>query len=141
MQITFYHCADNPITLDKTLTGATAAATLQNYEPVNDLEGSILVQSAREAYNYCKIGNKYYFIRSREKQTNGILRLYLREDVLMTHAASIKKSPGVVGRNAVWSDPDLYDPDLQRLQKTQSYMAKIGSAFSYSSDYILVTVG
>ena len=141
ISIQFYKCADDPRVLDKTLTNETTSATLDNYEPVSDITGYITVQSSRLDYNYCKINGKYYFITEKQRQTNGMLRLYLREDVLYTYRAAIKALPVVVGRNKLYKATELFDPELRTLARTQCF-AKVVGSFSYDvSKKILVTVG
>ena len=91
--------------------------------------------------NYAEINGRYYFVTSFVQERTDLYTLQLHEDVLMTHQADIDRMPCVVRRNGTWSNTDVYDPDLGVLQRTTSYMQKIGSDFSYSSYMVLVTVG
>lgn len=139
--IAFYKCSDDPKVLDKSITNGTTAATLNNYEPISDITGSVIVQSSRLDYNYCLLNGRYYFITERERTTNGMLKLYLREDVLYTYRAAIKALPVVVGRNKLYKATELFDPELRTLARTQCFAKVIGS-FTYDvSKKILVTVG
>lgn len=140
-QIKFYKCSDDPKVLDKSITNETTAATLNNFEPISDITGSVIVQSSRLDYNYCILNGRYYFITERERTTNGMLKLYLREDVLYTYRAAIKALPVVVGRNKLYKATELFDPELRTLARTQCFAKVIGS-FTYDvSKKILVTVG
>lgn len=91
--------------------------------------------------NYVEINGRYYFVTAVDQERTDLYTLSLRLDVLMTYKDKIKALPCVVRRNGVWSNTDMYDPDLGVLQRTQSYMQKIGSEFEYSTYKILVTVG
>lgn len=77
------YTGDNKV-VNKTLTDTTAAVALAPYEPLDELQGYIIVSPTYEVYNYCKIGSVYYFVTGRQFDTAGRLRIRLREDVLMT---------------------------------------------------------
>lgn len=103
--------------------------------PVLTLEGTY------SGENYVEIGGRYYFVTAVDQERTDLYTLQLKKDVLMTYKDQIKALPCVVKRNGTWSNTDVYDPDLGVLQRTQSYMQKIGSEFEYSTYKILVTVG
>lgn len=129
--------------LDKQLPTPTTLTGVFR-DSVDIMHPTVLVERSAVSGNYVYIDtpvDRYYYIDEITQDRTGLQLLHLREDVLMTYRDKIKKMPGVVRRNGSWSDPDLYDPDLQRKQNTQSYMSAVGSAFSYSSRYIFVTVG
>lgn len=102
---------------------------------------SLTLEGAYDGENYVNIGDRYYFVVAVNQERTDLYTLSLRLDVLMTYKDKIKALPCVVRRNGVWSNTDMYDPDLGVLQRTQSYMQKIGSEFEYSTYKILVTVG
>lgn len=145
MTCQLYSYAGDRRVMDKSLSAVSTELNIAPYQPVNDLEGIIILGDSYQTANYCRLviagKTKYYYIESRTTDSAGRLHCRLREDVLMTYGSAIKKLSGVIARNGSWSDPDLYDPDIQRKQQTQSYMSPVGSAFSYSSRYIFVTVG
>lgn len=129
--------------LDKQLpAGIELTGTFREY--IDIMKPSVLVERSAVTGNYVHIGspiNRYYYIDEITQDRTGLQVLHLREDVLMTHRDQIMQQPCVIRRNGAWSNTDLYDPDLQTLQRTQSYMSPLGSAFSYASRYIFVTVG
>lgn len=85
----FYKYTGDNRVVNKTLTDATAAQTLAPYQPLNELNGFIIVSPTYEVYNYVQIGSIYYFVTSKTFDTGGRLRMDLREDVLMTLKAQI----------------------------------------------------
>lgn len=109
-----------------------------NYSMMNP---TLTLQGSYSGQNYVEINGIYYFVTAVDQERTDLFTLSLKKDVLMTYRDQIKALPCVVRRNGTWNNPDVYDPDLGVLQRTQSYMSKIGSDFEYSTYYVLVTVG
>lgn len=143
MTCNLYRNNSAPNTLDKNLTALGGSVTVRNYEAVNDISGYLYMSNSSNntGANYLKLNNKYYFIGPREYLTNGLMRMFIEEDVLQTFKDQIKALPVVVGRNKVWKATEMYDAQLHSLQRTAVYVKKLGT-FSYDmSSKILVTVG
>lgn len=112
MNAVFYNISCPYDVLDKTNSlGTGSQATLQPYEPIDDLSGHIIVSSDYINNNYVKLSmtgkDRYFFVTSREPMTGQRFRLNLEEDVLMTWKDDIKSTPGIIGRSNVGSSKDF----------------------------------
>ena len=151
MTVYFYKYSGAPNVAYKTLTGNTSA-NCNPYEPVDDLNGFIIVSSSYAEYNYVKFTltgkERKYFITNREAMTGGRFRLYLREDVLSTMISSIEQCNCIVSRNNKYAETDMVDDRLRTLARERISTIYVGSEFNYGPpnynglyDYVLVTVG
>lgn len=133
--VTLYNTNDPPNKLNKTLTGASAAKSCTPYEPVSDLEGTIVIDYGfdYEGSNYLEMLEQdfddgavraerktYYFITDIEKVQGSKLRLHLKRDVLMTYK-------GVSGGNPT----GIYGLDIHVTRCTKQ--AQEGSPYGYNS--------
>lgn len=84
MTITLLSCNDSPIKVNKAFTIVATLTTTKPYEPLNDLEGFVIIDYTASNFNYVLINGKYYFVTSREKLNGRNLQLNLKEDVLST---------------------------------------------------------
>ena len=107
----------------------------------NIMSPTLTLNGSYSGQNYVEIAGRYYFVTAVNQERTDLFTLSLKKDVLMTYRDQIKAQPCVVRRNGTWSNPDVYDPELGVLSRTQSYMSKIGTEFSYSTYMVLVTVG
>ena len=84
---------------------------IKPYRPVNDLEGSIILNGDYPLANYCKLiianKEKYFYITDRTTDTAGRLHLHLREDVLMTHAGWITTQRALLRRSFAYGNDYL----------------------------------
>lgn len=139
MTLVPYQCSCDPRTVNKskyikkTIEGNSIA--FKNYEPLDDLNGYILMDTVPDSTNYIKINNidgrdRYYFITSRERQNAGILKVNLHEDVLMTFRKEIKKLDVVVDRAGSTTKVQSDIPDSR---PTKQY--SLTSEYTFSSLY------
>jgi len=96
MTVTLYKCSCSEDTVDKSdsLTSSTQALTCSAYEPVDDLNGYLILSGTYDQYNYVKISNiagidRYYYVRNREMLPAQRCKIHLEEDVLMTFLDTI----------------------------------------------------
>ena len=105
--IAFYTISDPPNKLDKSIPTATKTATCTPFEPVSDLTGSVLIDyvAGVEGCNYAQITGdgrpRYCFITDIQKDVGGHMRVYLREDPLMTFKTEIQDSAILATRSSV----------------------------------------
>lgn len=101
MTISFYTCTDDPNVVNKTLgtpltlTGFLREAT-SIMEPVISIEAETLVGK-----NYAHISEfgRYYFITDIISEVNGLWRVSMKVDVLMSFKDEFLLQPAIVGRN------------------------------------------
>lgn len=144
MTLVPYQCDCDPKTVNK---GRYIKKTIQgnsidfaNYEPLDDLNGYILVGSVPDSTNYIKINNingrnRYYFVTSRERQNGGILKVNLHEDVLMTFNDEIRKLSAVIDRagstTKVQADINDSRPIKQYMVTSEHTFSKLYDDFYY----------
>lgn len=116
MDITLYNCTAEPNMLDKSgyltsvasYSGAVARHNVDMISPEITLEESATnIVSA----NYCYISDfgRYYQIVEKSCDVNGLWKLSLKEDVLMSFKNSILNLSGIVARQHY--NYDMYLPD------------------------------
>ena len=140
---------------DKNL-GTGTAITINAYEPLNDLEGYLILSETASAnnYNYYSFEingkTKYFMVTSKEAMTGGRCRVNLYQDVLKTWWNEIKNFKCII-LNTTDANPDNYTNDApgsfpcyqfnkisQTAQEEMRYKNTAAGAKQY---YILVTVG
>ena len=148
MTIYLYNNGDAPNKLDKTLSSphtVTVSTNGVNLElgvtsPVITVSGNLT------GYNYAKIpdfDNRYYFIDDIAIHRNGVTRLRLRVDPLMSFNTDIKAMQAVAMRaeEAAKQSPYLYD-STRPIQSYQVYRTYELFTFTGMGAYaILVTAG
>lgn len=148
MTAKFYKFSGDKDSLTKAFDAQSAELTLSAYQPLSQLEGSIIVSPTYENYNMIKIDfaskSKYYFIVGKTVDTAGRLHLRLFEDVLLTWADWIKKQKALILRAfAAGNDflPANY-PALaySKISHHSSSSLDYGSATA-APDFVLVTAG
>lgn len=143
MTITLYNTSSANNELVKSLSGGTAKSGVVRGEinvvnPVVDVAGDIT------GYNYAMISDfgRYYYIKESRVVREGITRLYLRSDPLMSFSNSIKALQCIALRAEAASKQSPYIFDEK--QKIQSY-GKVQTIsmgeLPMSSLYVLVTAG
>lgn len=148
MTARFFKFSGDKDSLTKTFDAQSAELTLSAYQPLSQLEGSIIVSPTYESYNMVKIDfaskSKYYFVIGKTVDTAGRLHLRLFEDVLLTWAAWIKTQKALILRAfAAGNDflPAGY-PALaySKISHHSSSSLDYGTS-SEAPDFILVTAG
>lgn len=167
--VKFYKIDAPPNKLDKGVVpgttgtiGAAGGYSCTPFEPVGTLEGSILIDYVAaaliETANYAYISGdnreRYAYVTGFDKEIGGHLKVYLREDALMTFKTEIADAPilatrssvcgkdgGNVGYNAYLED-GLWKCD----STTLFYLSPdiMNGFFNYDvngSNYILMTAG
>ena len=121
MQVKFYTVTSHPNTIGKSFSGTSDKITIKPYEPIDALNGYIIVDKDNEIWNYCVLFHdalfpgmptgtppvspmysneviKMYFIVDKEYLPGGNVRLKLHEDVLETYKEQILSLPAIIGR-------------------------------------------
>ena len=163
--IKFYKISDAPNVLNKTVNADNRIGTAAGYdctpwEPVGVLDGSVVIAyvqdigTANYAYISGGIRPRYAYVTGFEILPGNQMRVYVKEDALMTFNQGIKESPilatrssvcgrdnGNVGFNA-YLDDGLWKCD----STTLFYLSEdlMDGFFDYDingSNYILMTAG
>ena len=91
--------------------GAGTSKTIQPYEALDDLTGTIIVSPSVANSNYVRLSvsgkTRYYFVTGREELTGDRCILHLEEDVLMTWKDVIMTTPAIIRRSNVGSSKDF----------------------------------
>ena len=103
--------------------------------PVIELAG-IEVNS----YNYCYVQelNRYYYIENINISPNGVYRLSMRIDVLMTYRDDIMASHGLITKNREYN-PYTGDVDVESRYTLEKHEFENGFDFT-NGDFVLVTM-
>lgn len=147
MQITLYQSTAEPNRLDKTpyldqvhldLVGSVRGE-LNVMSPVIDIEKS----GTLSGYNYVYISEltRYYYITDYEVIRNGIIRLHLDIDVLMSFRSYIENCSGLVSRNEGLYDTMLIDDRLRFLGYKSINTIKFPSGVKRGESFILAVNG
>lgn len=152
MNITLYNSSAEPNKLDKSgyltqlasYSGAVARVNVSLMNPTLILEESI---SNIKNANYCYIADfgRYYYIKEKTCDANGIYTLSLAVDVLMSFKNSILNQSGIVSRQAnvynmylPGSVPCETRPLVTTVKMTQ---ISTGGFSTQSAYYVLLAVG
>lgn len=116
MEITLYNCTAEPNMLDKSgyLTGVASYTGAVARHNVDMISPEITLEETATnivAANYCYISDfdRYYQIVEKSCDVNGLWKLSLKEDVLMSFKTSILNLSGIVARQHY--NYDMYLPD------------------------------
>ena len=130
--------SDNNV-LDKVLTDKCTINGLSRVEvdllaPVIDISGVYVNE-----FNYCYVQElqRYYYITKTTLNPNGIARLSLRVDVLMTYADDIRASRGLITKQA---DYNPYYGDYNVEAKAQQVRHDFRNAFTSQGEYVLIAL-
>ena len=128
--VTFYKITDNPKKIDKTLGTALATATCSPWEPVDDLNGNIMIDYSAnaESANYATVtgglGNRtlHCFVREFTKDIGGHCVVHLEIDPLTTNATDLKKCDCICettcNTGQTYSNRYITNPNLKVTQFT-----------------------
>lgn len=110
-------------------------AVVDMLNPVIELAG-IEVNS----YNYCYVQelNRYYYIENINISPNGVYRLSMRIDVLMTYRDDIMASHGLITKNREYN-PYTGDVDVESRYTLEKHEFENGFDFT-NGDFVLVTM-
>ena len=110
-------------------------AVVDMLNPVIELAG-IEVNS----YNYCYVQelNRYYYIENITISPNGVYRLSMRIDVLMTYRDDIMASHGLITKNREYN-PYTGDVDVESRYTLEKHEFENGFDFT-NGDFVLVTM-
>ena len=103
----FYNYSGPPNKIKKKITNAAGEPVVGNvpctpYEPFDDLHGYIIIgyNAPAEACNYCKIGNRYFYITDFVKKPGSQLEVRLELDPLMSFQSEILETDAYVFRTS-----------------------------------------
>lgn len=91
-------------------------------------------------YNYCYVQelNRYYYIENINISPNGVYRLSMRIDVLMTYRDDIMTSHGLITKNREYN-PYTGDVDVESRYTLEKHEFENGFDFT-NGDFVLVTM-
>lgn len=114
-------------------------------DSIDRMTATVLIENhtALDGYNYAYIieFGRYYFITSDTIERNGLHRLTLSTDVLMSHKSGILTSSGVVARNENLFNTMLIDDQLRFLGYKEINTLKLSGAVKNGETYILAVNG
>lgn len=148
MKIYLFKTADSNNTVSKALTdNITLEGTLRNecsiLSPAIEIESPISLSN----YNYAYVGefNRYYFITDITVTYNGLWRLSLKCDVLMTYEKSIRTLKANILRNPSEFNLMLEDNQLNKYSDDRVQCYNFPNALTPISDnqfkYYLTLIG
>lgn len=91
-------------------------------------------------YNYCYVQelNRYYYIENINISPNGVYRLSMRIDVLMTYRDDIMASHGLITKNREYN-PYTGDVDVESRYTLEKHEFENGFDFT-NGDFVFVTM-
>ena len=144
MTITLYKTSDENSRVVKTLTD-NISMTGNIVEETNVISPSILISNIENiaSYNYCFITEfgRYYYIKEIISVRNGIWRLNLRVDVLMTYSDGIKNLNAIVMRQQNQVNLLLDDGYIPIQANQENSMISFPNSFTKNLNYILAVSG
>ena len=144
MTITLYKTSDENRRVVKTLTDSISM-TGNIVEETNVISPSILISNIENiaSYNYCFITefSRYYYIKEIISVRNGIWRLNLRVDVLMTYSDGIKNLNAIVMRQQNQVNLLLDDGYIPIQANQENSMISFPNSFTKNLNYILAVSG
>ena len=144
MTITLYKTSDENSRVVKTLTD-NISMTGNIVEETNVISPSILISNIENiaSYNYCFITEfgRYYYIKEIISVRNGIWRLNLRVDVLMTYSDGIKDLNAIVMRQQNQVNLLLDDGYIPIQANQENSMISFPNSFTKNLNYILAVSG
>lgn len=147
MEIILYNNASDARVLDKTLKNPTSIdGTLREntsmIDPVINIQSDSVIR-----FNYARIPlfQRYYFINNVEVGPNGIYRLYMHVDVLMSFRGDIASWNVIIDKETLTEQSDTYIDDGTYVSKAipfnQVYSYSHVSKFLDTPFYVLITAG
>lgn len=129
--------------LDKTLTDTiTLSGTLR--EQCSIIAPDVLIETSTNIsmYNYCYIAEfgRYYFIKNITSIRQGLWRISLKCDVLMTYNTQIKTLECIVDRSSSNYNALIHDPEFMMQSNTRVRTKTFDYTFTPSDGTYLLTV-
>lgn len=141
MQITLYRTTTPENYLTKALGSAsTKNGTIRYNSDYSRLSPVFSLSGQVSGYNYAYCNGVYYYIRDVKHNLNGITDLYLREDVLMTHAGEIRGMTAHITRR-VGGQTYLRDTEFSSFGNKRIGIKKFPGSLNTNGTFILVTAG
>lgn len=144
MDIIFYNNASEDNRLTKTITQiSTGSGTLR--EPCNMVDPSILIAvSDVSNINYAYIADfgRYYFIRKITVDREGVYRIDLHVDVLMSNKTALLTCKGIINSStSINGNRYLNSNTWVRTEKDKTDIVQFPSGISDDGNFILITAG
>lgn len=144
MIITLYSTGSEKNKIHKTLSsGLALTGTLREESSV--IAPSILINVENPtSYNYAHIPDfgRYYYISDMVSVRNGLWRLYLKSDPLMSFANEIMAVPVILSNTEnVGQESYLSGPVWKSLVKEKTDIIPFSSGLSQDGHFILITAG
>lgn len=116
MTVTLYNCSDDIRVVNKTLTDATSAITVQVYDTVDILYPTFMLDYnsslLNKNYLWCDEFNRFYFINNITVDKAKKMYISCSVDVLKTYAGQLTSCPATVIRSQNPIDHHVYDDKL-----------------------------
>lgn len=140
MTIKLYKISDEPNKIQKTLgTAIDVSGTLRQPSSVESPVVQIQISTRFNCnYAYIQEFNRYYFITDKTMDTNTLMTITLKVDVLMTYATDILYTPMLLERSEVYPENYLTDSQRAILNYPMTLTKKFPSSFD-SFHYYLTT--
>lgn len=120
---------------DEKIVKGYSRTVIDMLNPVIDLQGIEI-----NKYNYCYVQqlNRYYYIENISISPNGIYRLSMRIDVLMTYRDDILASQGLITKNREYNP---YTGEVDTESRYTLSKHEFENGFNYNDgDFVLVTM-
>lgn len=145
MVIKLYKNTSESNVLNKVITNeVTYNGTFRERTKITTPEIEIKHDASITGYNYCYIPdfNRYYFIDGIESINQGLWRLYMRCDVLMSFKADILNTVIILDHSEDTGAIDYLNSDVwENLTKDITDIITFPSGLPNSGEYILITAG
>lgn len=152
MNAMFFRYAGDPDTLGKQLGTALHTAVCAPFEPVDDLNVSLIMDytAALDSCTYVIADSRCYFITSRQRLTGGRIALYCAIDVLETYSTEINALDCIIKRTS--ADPEKNTKGWNSLLEDQWAVTEVNteefevgldgqSSFAYDPRPYLAAIG
>lgn len=120
---------------DEKIIKGSSRSVVDMLSPVIDLAGVDV-----NSYNYCYVEElqRYYYIENMILSPNGITRLTMRVDVLMSYREDILESQGMITKNRDFN-PYTGDYDVESRYTLEKHEFENGFNFN-DGDFVMVTM-
>ncbi len=144
MTLHLYKTSSEPEKLDKSLSNdISMTGQLTNESSVINPVILVTTDTNIATYNYAYIPDfgRYYYINNIVSVRNGLWRIELRVDVLMTYKAQIRANTGMIDRLEQTEQPYIADGRYTFDSYNEYYVQKFSKGLSKNLQYILVVAG
>lgn len=144
MNIIFYNNQSEDNRLIKTITQiSTGSGTLR--EPCNMIDPSVLTAITDVSnINYAYIADfgRYYFIRKITVEREGVYRIDMHVDVLMSNRTALLNCKGIINSSTTVNANKYLNSDTWvRTEKDSTTIMRFPSGLSSNGNFILITAG